>query len=398
MFSNFKKAFKKKEINKEIPQEIIDLLNEKLPKGFKYQQMGEGVCAKVPIAPGAKITVQLDTKNLPKEIRTAEKLMEFMYRTQESITILPDKDGCITVNDTKLKIDELIETPLKDKKLKECKMSISPPPFPPPFIVPIKVNGIRKDISFQRYPYADMQKSLFRNTDNGILKLSYLINEENRSMNFSFNIEIEKAENIAQILEALRFYEAFQRNDFKIAGMEVTKITATEEEQAIIETINFWERIYELEKVLGNKFVPEFPITQNVAERLEQLYRSFVEKKPYKEYVDINSITTSITGDVQKKAVLSPTEAMFYYLQKEPEPEFILWGIKISLYSVVGIFDLRVRDIVLLNKRQKKYKLITEPTTEQGSYISILYFLTEEEAINYKFDLELFKNAELIKL
>ena len=63
MFSNFNSTFKEnKKNNLKLPKEIIEILNNELPKDLEYKEVDEGICAIV------------SANNKPMNIKTKIKL------------------------------------------------------------------------------------------------------------------------------------------------------------------------------------------------------------------------------------------------------------------------------------------------------------------------------------
>jgi hypothetical protein len=395
MFSNFESAFlKKNEIDKSIPAEIVEALSEKLPGGFKYTALSCEACGIIPTTPQFNLEMKIDVpEDLLKDFKplNTQELMEFIYRTQRELKVIPDEEGCISVNNTKLKIEDMIRFPFDDETMVGAELSICPEPFQPPFYVPIEGGAVRNNILIQRQPYADMHKSFFKNVDDSVLEITYILDEVKKSIKFTFRINIEKSKNAKKILDGLKLYQSCLKGEVKFAGIDFSQLAS--EDKAIEKTIEFWDRIHQLEKKLNVEFLLEFPIKMDATIWVEKLYRSFIEEKPYKKYTKIDKITIGETEEFKKEEIIGnkPLTLHFAY-----DSEIELWGVKLNLFDSVGIFDFKVSKIVHNNTNE--YELLLEPTTDKGIYESIRHFAIKEEAINYKNCLEDFKNAELINL
>lgn len=395
MFSDFQKAFlMKDEINESIPVEIVKTLSEKLPSGFEYKAIGRGACAIIPTSHKSKFKLKVEIPDdLLKEFKptTAKELVEFIYRTQCKLKIIPDNEGCITLNDTKFKVNDMIKFPLDSKVMVGTELYICPEPFQPPFVVKIEGGGVTKDISIQRQPYADMNKSFFKNVYNNILKVSYILDEKKNTIKFTFEINIEKSKNVKEILEYLKLYQSYLKGELKFAGIKLLK--PLDEDKAIEKTIEFWKRIFELERKLDIEFLVQFPITINDSIWIEKLYRSFVEEKPYKEYINMDKLTVQGMKRYKKIDITNKRGVSFQFVQNS---KLEIWSIKFDMYDSVGLFDLVISNIEVVNEESEEYELSVEPATSEGIYQSIRHFIKEEDAKNYK-EKEL-KNAKLITI
>lgn len=393
MFSDFQKAFlRKDEIDELIPEEIIKSLSEKLPSGFGYKGVGNGACGITTTSQKLNIGMKVEVPDdLLKEFKpaTAEELLEFIYRTQSQLKVIPDEEGCITLNEIKFKVNDMIKFPLDNKIMVGTELYICPEPFQPPFKLSIEGGGVSKDISIQRQPYADMNKSYFKNVDDNILEISYILDKKKKTIKFTFKINIEKSNNTKEIIEYLKLYESYLKGEIKFAGIKFLK--PLNEDKAIKKTIEFWERIFQLERKLDVQFLVQFPITIDDGIWIEKLYKSFIEEKPYKQYINIDKITVRGVKKYNETDITNKEGLSFQFVQNS---ELEIWGVKLNMYDSIGLFDLMVSDIVLVNKDNEEYELLVEPTTSKGIYQSIRHFTKEEEAKNYK-GKEL-QNAELI--
>ncbi|OAB41205.1 abortive infection system toxin AbiGii family protein [Paenibacillus antarcticus] len=391
MFLNFDKAFRKNNHKLPIPSEVIASLTESLPPNFIYVNAGEGAC--VVSTNSQKMDMSLNVE-LPEDFKPQSmlELMEFMYRAQRELRILPDKEGFITINGSKFLPNELIVFPLGGKVL-ESELYIKPQPFQPPFNVTLEGGGIPKEILMQRHPYADMGKSLFKSIGNSIIDISYIFDEVDNSLKFTFNISIEKFHSVCEIVESLKFYNACINGDIILAGMDFSSHFSPKEDKEILETIEFWEKINTLEKVLKVDFYLEFPITNEDALWVEKLFKSFVENMAYKQYAKVDNIVTVAPDGIDKDSIVKPEGIMFSMIQRS---ELNIWNTNIELFDVVGLFDLKVTDVILLNDEKMEYELIVEPIEGKKVYTSIRSFLNKVDADAFLGELKELQNAELL--
>lgn len=397
MFSNFEKAFSEKSaIEEPISKEIIASLSEKLPEGFEYKAVGDGSCGIVPNSSELKLGLNIKVPDdLLKDFKPSnvKELMEFMYRTQRDFKVITDQEGCISINGMKFKLEDFIKFPLEDITVgKEWFMRAQR--FQPPFKVSlIGRSGISKLILMQRQPYADMHKSYFKSVDDNILEISYILDEKNGTIKFTLHINIEKSRSAKKIIDGFKIYQSLSKGEVTFAGIDFSKII-TNEENVIEKTIEFWDKILKLEVKLDVEFSLDFPITIEDATLIEKLYRSFVEEKPYKQYVNLEKITLDNSGKLNKEELLNNKGIVLQMVQKSKQK---IWGAELNMYDSIALCDLEISDIVL-TKDMKKHELLLRPTTDKGIYESIRHFNKKEEASDYMKCTTDLKNAELIDI
>lgn len=400
MFSNFEKAFKKNFIDVSIPSEVIDALSEKLPPELSYENIGNGACiVKINEPKDMLISVGLE---LPKgiEFKSKDELLYYMYRTQTELKIKPDQEGCISINGIKIHIEDLVKFPLDARRIIHKDLTLCPEPFQPPFELEIEGGGIKRKVMIKREPYADLKKSLFKVTNSDdIFTFSYILDEENKKLNFNFSINIEKSNNAREILNGLILYNACLKGNFAIGGSDKTQVLVGNlnltVDNEIEQTIMFWDKITMIEKELGVVFQVEFPITEDDALWIEKLYRAFVEKKAYKEYAKVENININANKELDREVYLKPSGLTISMTQKL---KLELWKAHINTFDSVALYNLKVTDILLVDKEKLEYKLVVEGLDSEKISLSTRHFLSEDEAKEYLKQTEDLLKAELLVL
>lgn len=383
MFADFKKAFKKDESNTKLPEAVVAALSESLPPGFKYAQIDKESMGIVPTTDQLKINIKL---KMPLNFTpsTTEELMEFLYRTQQE---LESPSKYIELNGHKFTANEFIKFPFKDTKLSEefTKLIIKPEPFPDPFPIELELidehEPIKKVIYIQRQPYPHMSKSLFKSIDKGALEVSYIIDEKKMDLSLTINININRAKNVIDIVEASKLYKGFIQGKIKFSGAVLNAVPERKEDDSLFEQIIFWEKVDMVARKLNVEFKPQENMTQEDVFWIEKLYLSFVVEKPYKEYIKVNKFTTKTNQSIDTRSFIDSNGISFQFTQNE---EIELLGVKLSLFSLVAWFDLRVSNINLLDEKSFNYEFVIEPTTDKGIYQSIRHFKNQNEAIEYR--------------
>jgi len=391
MFANFDKSFKRNNKKLSIPSEIIASLSENLPHDFKYVDIGDGFCAIQPNTSKAHLSVAIE---MPSEFKpkSTQELIEFMYRAQCELRIIPDKEGYITINGSRILLNDLIAYPLGEDPGKGA-FFIRAEPFLPPFKLKLEGGGVVKDILVQRRPYPHMDKSLFKSTDDSVIEISYVLDEVTQTIKFNFGINIEKSHSASEIIENLKLYQACVAGRAFFAGMDISTFKSAESDEILSKTIEFWGKIETLEEELQVSFNVDFPITDEDALWIEKLYKSFIEDKAYKEYVKIDKIKTVTKTIFDTDGIINLNELMFGYIQKS---DLTIWGVTLVLYGVVAMYDLKVTEVVVLDKEANEYELIVESVEAKRMYISTRHFLDKTDAEEFFQKYEELKSAELL--
>lgn len=400
MFADFNKAFFNNDTKLKIPQEVMTALNEKLPKGFKYVEIDNGILGLTPESPEISIGGFIfDTSNevfgkfKPSNVN---EVMEFLYRTQKSYKINVDSDDKLNINGTEFKIEELTDYPYEEKPLGKYSFTIIPQPFQSPFSFNLEGDGIKKEFIIERQPFADMHKSLYKSVNDRNFEITYILDEEKQNISFNFNLNIKSSKSVAELLEYLKLYYSCTIGDIKINGDKIPKVQMNSlEDKSMKETIRFWEKVLTLEEVLSVNFIPDPQIELNEVICIEKLYKSLIEKKPFKEYISIDEITIKgVLNDFDIKRIVGVKGVSFSFQQSS---SIKVLGVKLDLNSIVYYFDMKVKSYKCINKIEQNYKLFIESCKDRKIYQSILYLINEEESEKYEMDLEKFQNAELIK-
>ncbi|GAB3042357.1 abortive infection system toxin AbiGii family protein [Virgibacillus ainsalahensis] len=404
MFANFEKAFfKNNEIEEKLPEEVIKSLSEQLPDGFAYTSIGsKAVGVTVQNSPELKVggLKFVLPEDLPKDFKpsTTNEILEYIYRTQQKLRLKPDENKNITINETKFKIDDMIKYPLEEKEFENIEMYAVPEPFRSPFKITLYGDGVSKDLFIQRQPYKDMHKSLFKNIDNNGLVIIYIVDEIENEIQFRFDLNIEDAKNVQEAIESLKLYYSCLRGTIKVNDYPLPKIDVDDSEiESIFETIKFWEKVIKVEETLSLKFTPKAQIMVSDVTIIEELYRSFVEKKPYKEYVDINSFSLEGHEGMDIKDLLETKGLMINFIISS---EIEVFDEVYNLHSVVCYFDFRITDVKSVNQNKTKFVLTIQPFKDRKIYQSTIHFKSEEDAKSYQtnsFDINELQHAETLE-
>ncbi|HGA1022319.1 TPA: abortive infection system toxin AbiGii family protein [Bacillus cereus] len=403
MFANFENAFfKQNKINTGIAKEILDSLSDKLPEGFSYEDLGNGAVGitstdRTITFKGLKIVIPQD---LPKNFTPTNlrELLDFMYRIQRPLKLEKNEETRILLSNQEFKPDELIYFPFRENQLVEDGEWIIPPkPFSPPFELTLEGNGIAKEFLIQRQPYPDLQKSLFQSINQSPFETSYIIDEIEGQLEFNFKIDLDNINTVDEILENLKLYQACITGEIKLNGSVISIPTTPEarnenEIKSIEQTIIIWEKVLALQSKLNVDFKPNSKLETDEVILIEELYRTLIENKPFKEFIVMDEMSfTNYSG----KNINELLEIEGLSFQFRELSTVRLLNVTLELPSIVGFFNLKAYDFI---KTEKKLTLLVKPIENKGIFRSIIYFPSEQEAEAFELDLNEFYHAETISI
>ncbi|WP_394224143.1 abortive infection system toxin AbiGii family protein [Priestia aryabhattai] len=390
MFASFEKAFfKKNEMDNKIPLEVLRSLSEtkKLPVELGYVEVGNSKCINSPEF--LELTLKGMQFKLPKDSpkgfdpSTINELMEFTYRAQRSIRIKVNEDKLVSLNGTKVSMNDYVGNPYNHATFQEQGMLMSPESFRPPFKILLEGNNVVKTFSIERQPYPHMYKSLYNSVGNPSFEFSYILDEKEGRLHFRFKLNLEYAKDPNEIVQILKLYEACIQKKLKLQGHLFTDLYVNSPEiESISETIRFWEKVVRLQEVINIKFVPVAnPEIKDVL-CIEKLYRSLVENRPFKEYIKYNSLTVDLAPGFHGHSFIGNNDLSFLARRKE---HLEIFGVELNIYSVVGNYDFKVIRVHPLNLTftGNEYKLEVVPLEGREMYRSSLLFLDGDEAWDY---------------
>ncbi|OEF97556.1 hypothetical protein BHF68_04945 [Desulfuribacillus alkaliarsenatis] len=385
MYVDFKRLVKQQEPI-DIPQEIIRQLNKELPKGLEYVQIGENACG-VTSKEDLNIKLNIVFPEIPNKfselIKTSEDFFEYMYRTQTKLSCKPNEDGTITINNHKISCSDFIKFPLSDKKLKEFgEFSIEPQEFPEMGTIVFQTGKMKKSLKLKRVPYESMDTIAIETSDNTWLKVRILLHEKTFSANINFIFRLEIIKSVNEIVQAYKYHNSLFTNGVSMAGFNINgKIS----KDKIIsnKTIDFWEKVLQLENKLGLHFDCSTPLTRNVAYEFHILFRCFIEDKPYREDIKVKSDTGlyfSEIGEIEKQI---GQEIAVSYIQE------ISWEIQsqiFSSYTVTSLFNTIVDSIDEIDSldESNKYFVKLRSAENKTMFQVMKLFMTRDEAENFQ--------------
>lgn len=375
MFSDFKKAlFKKNEYH--VPKEIVQGMNSRLPEGFEYKQLSPELFRITPID-GSPLRFK-GKVDLPDNVKVigSDDIMLLLYRTQTSITL--KKDDHFEVNGNQIPISDIFKYPFDESK--DYNIKIDPPEFPEAFEVAISGNGKSQVLSIRQQPFNDLSTVKFRNIDGGVLDVTLLFKESTSELTITISFSIDRASRVEELVSALLIYQSFYQGDGVFWNMQGLQLTQSDmDRESLSEVINYWNKVKALQDLLPGDFELEGPLTDEQDRILSALYINLVQKKPFKEYIKIKTLSMKPGENFDEALLIGQEQVGFTFPQNET---IEILGQRIDVFQVQGIFDLKVTSVVPTNI-DDKVSLVVENATGKKTYKSFIRFLSEADADDY---------------
>ena len=284
MIADFYDTFNK-ETDDDIPQEVLEVLSEKLPSNFTYYKRDDGTYFVGPRRECLHETMSLSTiidkefidsqlKDIPRD-----KWLEYIYRMQLKI---PVKSASIGNKEKKIPLENTVGNPLEDPP-KLCETYMYPEPFPPAKdIIFETIEGDIVALSVERKPYPSFEESFFTNINFPALQIKFYVSEKDANSRVDYTITPTKAECVSDAIAAIHVFQGLCNGTVKINGKMISQ-PAVDVKNLNIEhwndSIKFWETARKLEQKLGVTFNPGAEFTEEDARFFAYLNQSILNDK-----------------------------------------------------------------------------------------------------------------------
>lgn len=381
MFSNFKDAFiRRPQFTVKTPDAVVEMISKGLPEGFRYVHDHDGYCrlecdGVMNIVPEKFGFPEITKPIFEKKGKvTIQDAMEYAYNSQTKIELLPDVDDCYIINGQKIKKSMLVTAPLKGVEFYHGQLFISPPKFPDPFPMKISGNGYSITLMVQRQPVNSFTSIVIASIGETPLSINYTIDSEKETINF--NVKTHPSSDVSQVIAAKEILNAFIDGTATIEDLPFEYSFDGQNKKIPEETLRFWHKLFDVEKSINVKFDATEEIKIDDIKLIDALYRSLVEKKPYKKYLtDLKLSGVGSFDDLSVSAEKTPIgkEIMFEFTE---EISVELLGASFSLFSIASIFNCVVSEIQLPQEGTSgDFFLKLNPAENKRMFSSTQYFL-----------------------
>ncbi|MBQ6430882.1 MAG: hypothetical protein IJJ99_03275 [Oscillospiraceae bacterium] len=393
MIANFKKTVDSKGKANPIAKEILNAYNSQLPEtaDVEYVNIGDGACALVPrkrlpqMAVSFNIPAATLSESLPDDIKTKEDLLDYIYRTQRSISF--DTEGCqITINGYSIDISDMVKFPTTSVSFKKKgSITIEPPAFPPcnPLVIETSVQTLF--LNQHRIPDERKDVVVLESTDESWISFKLEVNNSKGMLSGKFNINCSKCENLQEYITVLKILNELADGRGSIYGEKVkVHFNAPRIDDRFI---NFLERVRQLEDCLQVKFTSFLTISLQEYVTLVKLIRCLLDKKPFREKVNSGPSVgfhfedSTIAEKLRGKEL--GRDVAFTFTQSKCEK---VLGAQISFYQFSCLFDAKLSDAVIEDQSEASSVFVNILPADDTEYfiMSSMIFKNEHEFEAYQ--------------
>lgn len=390
MFSNFKESFlDENQLISKIPDIIFRYLEQNLPDGFcyKYDSVNNFFILSSPYGINIKsedIKLPIDKKYFFRDGKLdIELIKEYAYNSQTEIPFFSDTDGYFEINGEKIDSDNLIINPISGYKTKNNFVVLKPPKFPKPFDIKISGNNHELNLKIQRKPINSIDTKLFGTVNESSIRLNYQVNLKENVFKINISEIITSNTTVEDIVNANYIINSCIDGKAMLGNIPLKKIKSTDIDRVSDKAIEFWDKVYEIEKFFNVKFNPNIDISKGNAKELYELYNCFIEKKPFKRYKKFNSFK----GDflIKDESMFSKIIGEEISLIFDKKEKLKIFGEELKYYSLIYLNRAKVTNIYF---DENKDSIIEVDNPDNAKmFICQMNFLTEE-------DLKAFQNRE----
>ncbi len=378
MCANFRKAFESKNIS--VPDSILKQLEKDLPDGFKYKSLDDGTCIMIP--DDINKIIKKESFVLPKylENKNINEILQYSYSSQEPLKLkenIPLDDGILIVKD-------MLKFPFRTEEVSLGEIVLVPSPFYE-FNLELSGNGVKKNITMKRQKSKSINQIIFKRVDSRDLDFSYVLDSKSSKIKFRININFEQCDSIEELINNLKLYKSFGDGTIKISGTNIGKeghnFKINIDRNALDSTIDFYEKLLKITKLINIDIKPKSSIDNEDIYCVEELYRTLIDNKPYKEYIQINKLNITMLDELHKD-LISNNEGFAFHSSCKYECNIL--GYSIELPSIIAIYNIVITDVKILNSNKYiDYELDISNAKGKKIYRSCIHFKDEDAHNNY---------------
>lgn len=389
MFVNFNKIFKEKQPTEHaIPPALLDYFNSSLPKNLRYIDDGKGNFILVSEAEsinigGFRFAPTIEQKKILGEHYTTNDVFNYCENSQQPIPLKLVKEGVILVNGEDVPIDKLFFNPFKRLKYDSGTFYMYPHESPEPFSVTLGCENYKIDVTVKRVPNNSVSIAAFESDKRDVVYIQYFIDVINNTMKFSLSIFVANANSFKELVAATSIYNAFIDGKGTFNNKSVNfRLDDGKAKKFDQRTILFWKKILKIEDTLGVSFVPQHEnLDSNLICLVERLFQNLINHKAVRAN-KIDSIDVKWNFSNPDKN-LDDLIGKGIALQFEATENIELFGVKLQLPTLIGIFNSIVKEYSITKEGKQKLILVDE-SEDKKRYTAVICFKSEEEMKSYK--------------
>ncbi len=344
MSFSFKNNLDKAISNEILSKRIIDELNHELPSGLFYNLIDsstlvlsskENMVISAPLLPDNEMLEVLgDNYNL-------DDIIKLMYNSQRKVAVKTE-NGKISINNHLIDVDSVVFS-IKSKHI-GSEFYLLPDKFKD--VGPLIINDgkYKLEVPIKRIPNLSLDEIKFEGNSSGfIINLKY--NEKTKIANMTYNYDLRKCNSVFEIVECLNLYKNLILGKCTIDNSRLNPNQNIKLNDVDINRLNFWNKVYEIEKKLNLSFKPNFNINGSVYQNVLEIYYSLCEGRILRNKFNINKLQFEKLADKTIKDYEDMNGKIFnfyFYVKKE----ISLFDCSITLYIYNYLCNVVVTNIV----------------------------------------------------
>lgn len=387
MFVDFNKAFKGKPLSEtKVPDLVVQKLSESLPEGVKYISGENGTVQMVSKSNsisigGFNVNIPEDFKSVLKENAKQSDLLQLSYNAQRPLEMVLSNPGYIKVNGEEMPFENIHYNLFHKTKLVDNKLMAYPAKFPKPLEITVSTGDGKysRKLNLSRKPLLSLTDIRFQSDEDQPFRMEFISSTENKlTSSVTIRMELKNCKSIRDMVESIFIYNDFVDGKAKLDGHTFEYDTSKiEVKKYDLTSAEFWEKVLQIEEYLGVHFTPpDGDVKYDVMCDVELLYRNLICNTP----IRLNQTLTSVTGKYQHfgdEVIEKAKEGQFYF-QYQAQYTFNLFGQKISLLAVCGLFNTAIEDMVTLEDGKLKMNL-KNATPDKTAYTGIICFKEQDD-------------------
>lgn len=390
MFVDFNKIMKPKEEPKsQIPDALVEYLNQKLPEGVKYHKTKDGDYQLVPDGKGNFSMGDLvfrpneHQKQILGETCSFDDVLEYINNSQKPMRI-GTKDGkTVLVNGKRMSLNDIFLSPNIEYNDDNFIQYIYPQKFPEPHAITLSCDDVSEQIYIQRIANDSVHEKIFESLSNEFIFFKLKINENKSLMSITIRINTDNVDRIDTLIIAMKLCNAFTSGKLKIDN-QLIKLEKMDprKNQFNLETIEYWEKLLRIESVLNLEFKPNSnKVDFQTANEVEKLYQCLIKKEPYRE----NKSFSKLTGIGNTEEEIKSSIGKPIYLTYDGKEHFNLYGQEFDLFYRSLVFNCVFR-IIETGENEKVTIYLDNLDEEKQRYTTTLLFQNESDLDSYNLE------------
>ncbi|MCH5298092.1 MAG: hypothetical protein J1E85_10555 [Ruminococcus sp.] len=399
MFLDFNKLMKQEEETKtEIPDALVEYLNQKLPEGVSYYKTENGDYRLASTSNGNFTMGGLvfkpneHQKKILGDKCSFDDVLEYINNSQKPMRVGSYDGQNILINGEKIPLKDFFLSPYFDINEDTFIQFIYPQKFPKPHAITLSCDDINVQIYIQRVANDSIHEKVFESVENEFLFFRLKLNDDSHFFSITIRLNIEQIDRVDKLIKGMKICNAFTSGKLKIDGNLIEwDEDNLQENKFERETIKFWEKLLKIEELLNLKFIPNGKeVTYQIASDVEKLYQCLINKVPFKEEKNFNTISGNWNAETEVKENIGKPILLTFDVETFNlyEQEFDLFY---RIYAFNCVFDRFEKE-----DNGKSTISLKDLDDEKTRYMSTLLFKSKEELDNYDFknNVEKFQNAK----